>query len=262
MKFLTAAVGIIAALTACGETFSLNSPNDWDSAQKIAASDGVLSLPGNAILKSKKLFPVDPAKKYTLSAIVRNGTKGKSPRLHIGLIPYNAKKQQITAAAMSPALELTGTLAAPVALRDTTVQIKPESSEHWNWKNQWWALVFDAEKDLSDLPNVNFMRIKNLESRDGILHITFMQGAPVARPAGTPVRIHTGGGSYMYPVVNGKALPSEWTEVSGTVTGELSRWWSQNIWPKSTVCAQAVIIVSGTDPECSVDLKALQLIIQ
>ena len=102
MKFLTAAVGIIAALTACGETFSLNSPNDWDSAQKIAASDGVLSLPGNAILKSKKLFPVDPAKKYTLSAIVRNGTKGKSPRLHIGLIPYNAKKQQITAAAMSP----------------------------------------------------------------------------------------------------------------------------------------------------------------
>ena len=245
-----------------GEEYQLGA-SSWESLKNTSEKEGTLVVAGNTMLKSKEFYPVDPAKTYKLSATVRNADGSTPASLFIGFMPATADKKFVSAVMMTPVTTAAGELAAACDSKDTVLKIKPDAGANWDPGKQGWSVAFDAKKDLSDLPNRNLtLRIKSVETKDGICEVTLASPAGFKREAGTPVRVHSGGGSFMYPVSAGKPAPAAWTTLSGTVKGVKETGYANNLWPKPATLCQVMILANWDNPKSSIELKDVKLSVE
>ncbi len=262
MKTILAAM-LLTALTALssGEEYTLD-PAAWQSLKNTSERENALVAAGNVMLKSKEFYPVDPAKTYKLSATVKNSDGSTPAALYIGFIPCTADKTMITAVNMNAMPSVTGELAADCEAKDTVVKLKPDNAANWTAKLAGASLAFDAKADLSDLPNLKIARIKSLETKDGACLVTLLGPVGFKLAAGASVRIHTGGGSFMYPVLAGKPAPADWTTLSGTVKGMRDQGYAFNAWPKPAAFCQVVILANWDNPKSVIELKDVKLTVE
>jgi hypothetical protein len=138
---------------------------------------------------------------------------------YIGLDCYTDREGQAEQRISDDAvMQLSGTeavLAAPCKVGDTVLKVRGESIAGWSSKLRASAstgrncqrIAFGPDK----LPNFQTSPcIHQVKMGDGILEVELYEGMSIARDAGTPVRMHTTGGTYVYG--HGNTIPAEWTE--------------------------------------------------
>ena len=182
----------------------------FKSSPKIADVDGekafVSTVKGYKLYSLKKKIQIDPDKKYLVSVKVKQITD-KPSYIWIGFVPYNAKGRRIGLEHGENNTKGSFTsLTADVAKGAKTITVKDASK--WK-KGKYYYVAFDAKEDMSDIPNFNIANISKIEDNT----ITLSKALSKAYPAGTMVRQHRSGGTYIY-TKSGKA-PEKWTVWKG-----------------------------------------------
>ena len=272
-KILSAvfALGFAAALAAGSFPFALEEYTVKAQTKGASAEvkDGVLTLSGAVRLQSKQKFPVDPAKKYRLSFEVRSVSGAKTAAISVGFVPVSPDGKTIVGMFVNRHARAYAVLAADVKKGDTTVRIKPDAdSAGWEQVGEYFHLAVGKKKDLSDLPNDRlYMGIAKNEPADGVRVLTLRRPAGFDAKAGTPVRLHRGGGDYMYTTqVRAKDLTPDWALKAGTVTGLATdekapafTGWTYRAWPESAAHFQVLILGNWIDSEAKVEIRNLKL---
>jgi hypothetical protein len=201
-----------------------------EGAKKFTKAPKIIELDGKKVFATtpksypvyslKKKIKVDPAKKYKVSAKVKQ--LGENPALvYIGFIPYDAKGRVIDPKCGSNNTKGSLTaLTAPIAKGATTLTVKDASK--WKKGNHHYVAL-NAKEDMSDIPNFELAGvITKIEKTGDVYTISFKTPLGKAYPAGTTVRQHRSGGTYIY-TKNGKS-PKEWEAWKGfTVQGKVLR---------------------------------------
>jgi len=177
----------------------------------IADVDGkkafVSTAKGYKLYSSKKKITIDPTKKYQVSVKVKQLNE-KPSYIWVGFLPYTAKGRLIGLQHGGNNTKGSFTaLTADVAKGAKTITVKDASK----WQSGKYRFVaFNAKKDMSDIPNFALSSmIGKIEGNT----ITLTRPLGKAYPAGTMVRQHRSGGTYIY-TKSGKA-PKAWTTWKG-----------------------------------------------
>lgn len=219
----------------------------YDSTDVKSPAKGSFKTTTYTNYSTNELVPVNPAKKYTLSTWAKSGNldgtsynAGNSQ--YCGYTPYDIDKRLIDPLHY---LHIPGatdtTLAAQLNPGATTVQLTNATG----WMNggathqrqfTWWPYV--ATTGLS-YPAYTYSRNTqpsspiNWWNAGGISGNTITLNSPWSGPIlpiGTPVRNNTSGGTYVYALIGGGAVPNAWTfysftwqgnDVNGAGTGQL-----------------------------------------
>ena len=158
----------------------------------------------------KKKIKVDPAKKYVISVKLKQN--GEKPlRAWIGFVPTTEKGHFIRPQHVCNSNVSITTLAEDFAKGSKTIKVKNASK--WE-KGKHYYIAFNAKKDMSDMPNFALSTmISKIEKTGDVYTITLTKPLQKAYPAGTQVRQHRSGGTYVY-TKSGKA-PQNWTVWKG-----------------------------------------------
>lgn len=273
-KTLFTTAVMFCSIVLCAESISLPleklslKPLTGHTQATVTAKDGIISMSGPIRLESKEKFTIDPAKKYRISFQARAVKGSPKATLSVGFIPLSNKNREICGMNVCCNPKTTGTLVADLKKGDKTLQIKPdEGSTGWNVKGDWYLAAVNVKKDGSDLPAYQLIRgiVKN-EVKDGILTITVSTPSRYAAKAGTAVRIHRGGGDFMYTASRANKFTEEWTPFIGTVTGVMESsdrtgftGWSYNAWPKQAVSCRILVLGNWVNDNAKVEIRDLKL---
>ena len=189
------------------------------------------SRTGVAHIKSKQIVPVDFNKTYTLSGWMKSVGQGQST-VYLGLIALDKNKHEIAPCHVYciPATETT--LAQACKKEDKVVRI----ADGGKWKGglaMCIAFAVDDSGQFGDLPNrnVSSIGITKIEKEGDCWAVHLAKECGRAYPAGTKIREHSSGGTYIYCAASCKPVPMEWTQFKGTVKGmsksaaPANQWW-------------------------------------
>lgn len=193
---------------------------------------GVFSVAGNNVLLSKKLIPIKDKVKYSLGGKFKKGS-AKAGKFFFGLAPFDKEKKPIRMIEVNPVYQSGTVLAEPCKSDDKIIKIKNGSS----WKqNSYVAIAFDVQKSFKDLPNRNLssLGVVKIEKKEGYWNVYLKKPCGKAYPAGTSVREHSAGSSYIYCGAFARAAANDWTTASGTIGKIAAKTNShnrKNFWP-------------------------------
>ena len=216
-KLFTAAILSAASLLGAAEIlFDGAKAGAWESEAEI--KDGIVTMDLNYGIKlSKEFIPVVPGKKYTVSGeFFITGNPPAKTFLYFGVIPYTAKGEEISHAAIAWANPYSvAELASDVKAGDKSALLK--GAADWKFLPHG-RLAFNAKKDRSDLPNFElsdfFIVAKTEKNSDGTVKVFFNKGIAKDYPAGTLVRQHRSGNMFPYVGFGDKA--GQWVKFSTT----------------------------------------------
>ena len=194
-------------------------------------SKPVFRADGLGILISKRSFQVNPGQVYRVSVKVK--AVDKPSFMLIGFAPYDAQERLLGIVNISGVAQSFTELTKPCSAKDKVIFVKDASA--WLGTNR--TVAFDAKADNSDLPNFNvpnssIVNIEEIEA-DNSWKVSFNYPVAFDRPAGTAVRMHRFGGTYLY--TKSCDVFDKWSTVVGKdFPGSQFR--------KGTVSARAVIL--------------------
>ena len=252
---------LLAAVFLCGAVFAGEiykaEIKDLLPLKAVKLEDGAFRVQSKRVwVTSKKSFAVDPAKKYTVSGEFRFlGTAPKS--FNLGLIPLTAKNQSIPPVGIHAVAGTGTTLAAPAAVGDKSIKVA--GAEKWNNKLPYCAVVFNARDDFADFPNHTYVGMKkgSIKKEGDVWEIELAAPLKKAYPAGTRVRQHLFGGTFIYPVMKYGKFSGEWEKFSGTVTGMTKSTRSDKAFWPCTVKARVIILTSGGADDSVLEFRNL-----
>ena len=258
-------VGFLAA--ACMATVSaaeevilkIEKPEDFLQAKSITVSDdGAMAFKGAFTnLFSKQVIKIDPAKKYRISGeFCLKG--GKPVSLFFGFIPYDKNKAQVLANTVLGNNKTLTTVAADAKKGDKVIKVKDASK--WNVKSQYSYIVFNAAEDYSDLPNRNSVRtaVPNAKQAGEVWEITLKTPLKADIAAGTAVRQHFDGGTYIYTAGSFKTL-GVWKTRTGTISGIAASGAPSNKFWKGTETVRVLILALNGDKQSETEFKNIKV---
>ena len=221
----------VSAAAFAADVYEYNTPADWEKKAVIKVlPDGVLEFNGKQNITTAKSFKVDPQKKITLSFEIRAREDSVDTMVYAGFQQQDSDKIILEPVYVRQEVGSLTTLTEDAKAGATKLKIRKPS----RWIKpvyRGYYIVFDAKKDLSDMPNTSGIAlVAEKDLPDGIVEITLKKPLPKDYPAGSQVRFHIGG-PYMYSALDAKKLSSEWIQVSCTVTGtdpaamDFKKWW-------------------------------------
>jgi hypothetical protein len=183
-------------------------------APKVIEVDGekVFTVPAKSYPTYKlEKVKVDPAKKYRVSAKVKQN--GDTPALvYIGFIPFDAKGRLILPHhGFYNVKESMTVLTADAAKGAKSITVKDAAA----WKGgSHYFVAFNVKDDMSDIPNHELAGvISKIEKTGDVYAISLTKPLAKAYPAGTKVRQHRAGGTYIYTKAG--TAPKEWAVWKG-----------------------------------------------
>ena len=256
----TLLTGIAAAASICAvsaaDLYVPKAAADFDKANIFTVKNGVFTAKGPFTATSKKVFKVDPAKKYRVSGTVK-GISGKTGYIYLGFVPYNAQNRWIHPASANCGANTFTELAAPVKKGDKVIKVKDASK--WDSKTPYGAVAFDAKADFSDLPNFNFVFVpKNSIAKKGdVWEITLKTPLAKAYPAGTKIRQQLSSSTYIYAVI--RKVADKELQLAGTVSGLYkNKIGFGKFWP-GTKTFRLLVMHGSTKPDAVLEIKNLKL---
>lgn len=251
---MVCAAGVTGSLLMAAEVAPLNAPENWGNVKK--ADDG-LELT-HKMTTAKDMIPIDTAKNYQLSGKIRTGSDSQEKMLiYAGFGTFAKDKREIQSpfiiAVKAPMTEVAETAAKGAK----TIKLKDTSA--WKIPNQFYCLAFNAKPDMSDLPNFDIVEVDNANTDTAANVISLKRPLYKEIAAGTPVRLHRYGGTFLYTMVGGKTLTPEWQEFSGKISGVKLGEQSNNHWRPGTVFAKPMIMTITKENAPKIQFKDLKL---
>ncbi len=254
---LTFAVAACGCMISAGELFAPKSPAEFNLPKRITQNGEVFSIKGNYNqLRSKATYDIDPAKKYTISGDVRLAA-GKAPYFYLALIPKTADGKEIKSSSVNAAKGTETELAAEAKTGDKVLKIKDGSK--WNAKHSYPHVAFDVKDALADLPNPNVsdMEKGGVKKTESGWEVTLKKPLTKAYPAGTKVRQHFSGGTFIYPVKHAPATP-EWEKRIGKISGMSQFGCGGSKFWQGTKKVTVVIFTVGAGADTVVEFKNIK----
>jgi hypothetical protein len=239
--------GKLENLSAEAATLAVTSKEEaaeGNHAFSITLPEGIM----NRNVFSSELIPVSPEKTYQLSVMLKSASTAQSEQVHVGLIPFDADGNEIIAQSVNHLPDTETELTEDVNAEDDVVKVK--KADHWQAGPVLYvAFDIDGSGKFSDLPNnkLSGIGIKAVTDKGSYWEIQLEGKARQSYPAGTKVREHTAGSSYIYCSALYKTIPTEWTEFSGTVTGISPGRSDIQFWPGTH--SVKVVILPGVRPD-------------
>ena len=161
-------------------------------------------------LISKEVIPVDTRATYKMTVKVAGQ---KYNALYCGLIPVDKNGREILTRNASFVRNSDSELIQDAAAGSDTIMVKKAP----NWKMHHYPYVaFNTKPDFSDLPNFEVNSVKSVVEKDGAVEVKFHKPLPKGYAAGTPVRMHTDGATYIYLIRFPKDI-SQGVELSDSI---------------------------------------------
>ena len=213
-----------------GSSYSFTGVTDEDSNAGMYSfyKDGAYSD-----IHSSEFIPIDLAKEYNLSGAFRKYGSSES-KVYFGYVLFDENKQRIYHHEINAMSGTETELYADVSSEDTIVKIVDGANWGAGTGNMTWhsvvAFDIDDSGNYDDLPNrdiSNFLGSQHVceptvEQRESYWEIMLCGEQTVGKDysAGTKIRKHISGGTYMYTAVVGQNIPDVWTEYSSVSSGE------------------------------------------
>jgi len=200
-QFLMAAV-CAAGVTLAAADFSVAKLEDYNIGKQTgfaATADGFsYKAPKGCRMEilSKAMLPVSLDKKYRFEGSVRL-PEGCAPSGYfwIGLKSFDKEGKEISVTACNGLPGTMTELAKAVKPGDKEIFLKDASK----WKVEYTHVAFDAKADWSDIPNNALSpSVKSIDKAGNEWKLTLVQPMTKAYPAGTAVRYHRDGATYIY----------------------------------------------------------------
>ena len=196
---------------------------------------------GGKSLKSDEFIPIDLDTVYNLKGWFKSYGSPSNSKLYFGYTPYDGNQQIIKREEIQPFVGTETTLYADVNAQDMIIKVIDASIWDTSTYHAVVAFNIDDSGNYNDLPNrelSNRMGINNVcnptkNDMGGHWEVSFCGGQTVGEDyfAGTKVRQHKSGGTYMYDGASNVYVPNTWTEYSGSTQGEnvyggaIGKWW-------------------------------------
>jgi hypothetical protein len=225
-----------------------------------AAKDGnSLLLKGNGIVFSKAIVSIDPAKTYQVSGFFKAVPGSKEGRFYLGVQPFTSDNVWIPPCQVNPVAGTDTELTEPCKPEDKVIKIK--SGSGWE-QGPFYFIAFNTDNSGSytDLPNSTLSKIGfiKVENKGAVTEVTLKSPCGQEFPAGTKVRVHRDGSTFMYAAsANNILAPAEWTELKGVIKGENPSGVKTGVWHKGT--RNAKIIILGVSPDLELLFKDVKL---
>lgn len=210
-KFIGIILGCAALAAAAADVvFDGNKAGVWDTKYFKDGNGVVTGTIGYSQIRSKEFIPVTAGKKYVVSGEFRLvDPPANLPTLYFGFFPYTADNKMIPFVSIYPIYKKLLVLAKDVKAGDKSIVLKEFAIERPAIHGRF---VFNAKEDKSDLPNFDVTPAadwtKTKRNADGTVEVTFKGAINKSYPAGTVLRLHTAGSSYVY--AGGRKIGSEW----------------------------------------------------
>ena len=195
--------------------------DNWDGFAKVV-SEGAhsgkhcFSVANSVQVMSKEFIPIDTTKTYVVTGWFKS--TGKAPsQIYLGCAPFDEKKESIYPYHVFCIAGTETTLAEACKAEDTVLKIA--NGAKWNTA-PYTCVAFDVDDSgqLKDLPNRNLsiyvdpgIGVEKVENKGGHWAVQLKAKCGRAYPAGTKVREHVSGATYMYSAASRKPVPTAWT---------------------------------------------------
>ena len=221
-------------------------PENWNKAeintQQAHAGKCCFQRVGPAMISTSEFMPVDVNKKYTLTGWFKSAGE-KPSRLYLGYIPCDKNKHAIGPRHVGVVPNTETTLTQACTKTDTVITIA--NGDNWRpVSGGCIAFEVDDSGEYNDLPNrhISANAIAKVEKKETHWQVHLTGPCKRAFPAGTKVRQHAAGGSYIYNAASNKIVPADWTQYTGFIKGEAQTGTPANKWRRGTKFARVLIL--------------------
>ncbi|MBM4045063.1 MAG: hypothetical protein FJ279_08115 [Planctomycetes bacterium] len=227
--------------------------DNWVGFTKVVAEGAhsgkhCFSVTGAVQVMSKEFIPIDTSKTYVVTGWFKSAGKAPS-QIYLGVAPFDEKKESIYPYHVFRIAGTETTLADACKPEDTVLKIA--NGAKWNTE-PYTCVAFDVDDSgqLKDLPNRNLSNanvpgigVEKVENKGGHWAVQLKGKCGRAYPAGTKVREHVSGATYMYSAAARKPVPMAWTEFKGQIKGvakgdlPADQWWPGTKYAKLLILA-------------------------
>ncbi len=213
------------------------------SAQIKADEAGAIEAKGQLIFYSRDFITIDPAKKYRLSGQFRSAPGTAGDRFYFGFQPFDASQKPILPEMVGMVSGTETELAAPCKPADKTLKVVDASM--WLTGNKY-CIAFNIDPAGTDLPNrtLSSAGIKALKAAGSSYEVELDKPCGVSAAAGTKIRLHQTGSTFIYPAAEYAEVPAAWQEFSGVINPETASGSPRDAWWKGTKICRIIILAN------------------
>ena len=166
---------------------------NWSTTAIFNKVDQTFTLsPSRHTMISKEIIPIDTQSTYKMTVKLSGANYSA---LFCGLIPVDKNGNIIYTRNSSVVRGSDSVLLQDVSAGSDTIMVKKAP----NWKLHRYANVaFNTKPDLSDLPNFDVAAVKSVTGKADGVEVKFSKPLEKSYAAGTGVRMHTDGATYIY----------------------------------------------------------------
>jgi hypothetical protein len=219
----------------CGEW------NDYykkvDKALSAVEAENAIACKGDLQMFSKDSIKIEPGKSYKISGSFKIAPDSKPSKFYLGVMPLNDKGRQINSTQIGATDGTETELAADCNPEDKVIKIK--NGEKWkDGKYNLIAFNIDDSGKKADLPNTDLssIGIAKVEKKDNAFEVTLNAKCGKKYAAGTKIRQHMSGATYIYLGAINKDVPADWAEFSKVFKKE-------SCWPGT--CGVKIIVLAN-----------------
>ena len=178
---------------------------------KLDKANKTLNLKYHQPLFSSEAIKVDPKATYKFSVKFASATPGP---MYCGLVPIDKNGKEIACRNVQIAYRTDSELLETAAAGSDTIKVKTAP----NWKMHSYPYVaFNTKPDYSDLPNYDVAPVKSVTPGADGIEVKLSRKLGKEYAAGTKVRMHTDGATYVYVLTFPKEGITEPTMLSNTI---------------------------------------------
>lgn len=247
--FVSAAFGLIALHNVMAENLVENGNMERGTANWLGALDVkedssgkkmLIITPENNIVKTRRNIPVDIKKTYRLSGKFQ--AEGKFSQLLFGFLPVNGNGLPIMPQNVNVLPGTETEIIADIVKGQTKVLVKDASKWLTSKKQTFMALNADDSGEYKDLPNFTLSaEITAVAQKDNGWELTLSSGMNAPATAGTKVRQHESGNTYIYAATSNMFTDEKMLD--GIISGVALQKNINSQWRKGTVAAKLIILV-------------------
>ncbi len=251
LSLLTAATAAVVGMNAAAGDVAVNDldkVSGWildpaKSAQLKVDEAGTIEAKGQLIFFSRDFINIDPGKKYRLSGQFRSTPGTKGDRFFFGFQPFDARRKPIQPEMIGMVSGTDTELAAPCEPADKMIKVVDASM--WLTGNKY-CVAFNIDAAGTDLPNrtLSSTGIKALKAAGSSYEVELDKPCGVSSAAGTKIRLHQTGNTFIYPAAEYAEVPTAWQEFSGIINPEAASGSPRDAWWKGTKTCRIIILAN------------------
>lgn len=251
LALLTAATAAVVGMNAAAGDVAVNEldkVSGWivdpaKSAQLKAGEAGAIEAKGQLIFFSRDFITIDPGKKYRLSGQFRIAPGTKGDRFFFGFQPFDASQKPILPEMVGMVSGTETELAAPCRPEDKTLKVVDASM--WLTGNKY-CIAFNIDPAGTDLPSstLSATGIKALKPAGSSYEVVLDKPCGISAAAGTKIRLHQTGNTFIYSAAEYAEVPAEWKEFAGVINPESASGSPRDAWWKGTKMCRIIILAN------------------